>query len=444
MKTIFSLASAPGRSGIAVFRLSGPAAGIVLERLTGQLSPPARVATRVKFCDPGTDDAIDHGLSLWFPGPDSYTGEDVAELHVHGGRAVCDAITGAVLAIPDVRLAEPGEFTRRAFEHGKMDLTEAEAVADLVDAETEAQRRQALRQMEGALGALYENWRERLIHSVAHMEAWIDFPDEDLPDDVIAGVRREIESLRAGIDRHLSDGWRGERLREGIHIAIIGNPNVGKSTLLNILAGRNAAIVSGQEGTTRDVIEIALDIGGYPVILADTAGLREGVGEVEQEGVRRALLRAETADLKIIMFDGQSVGDPAVAAAVSALVDGNSLVLFNKMDLGPTGSVDAPDCFAFLPVSLKTGENVAEMMDVLETLVTDRFDTGSNPTLTRARHRAALDDCLVALSRAGAGNSLELQAEDLRLAVRALGRITGRVDVEGLLDVIFGDFCIGK
>ncbi len=440
MKTIFSLASAPGRSGIAVFRLSGPVAGIVLEQLTRRLLPPARVATRVKFHKPGTHDVIDHGLSLWFPGPYSYTGEDVAELHVHGGRAVCDAITGAVLAMPDVRLAEPGEFTRRAFEHGKMDLTEAEAVADLVDAETEAQRRQALRQMEGELGTLYEDWRERLIHSVAHMEAWIDFPDEDLPDDVIAAVRREIKSLGADIGRHLSDGKRGERLREGIHIAIIGNPNVGKSTLLNILAGRNAAIVSGQEGTTRDVIEVALDIGGYPVILSDTAGLREGVGEVEQEGVRRALHRADTADLKIIMFEGQSVGDPVV----SALVDGNSLVLYNKMDLGPTGSVEASDCFASLSVSFKTGENVAGMLEALETLVTARFDTGLNPTLTRARHRAALDDCLVALARAGAGSSLELQAEDLRLAVRALGRITGRVDVEGLLDVIFGDFCIGK
>ncbi|NQU72411.1 MAG: tRNA uridine-5-carboxymethylaminomethyl(34) synthesis GTPase MnmE, partial [Rhodospirillales bacterium] len=225
MKTIFSLASAPGRSGIAVFRLSGSAAGIVLEQLTGRLLPPARVATRVKFRDPGTHDVIDHGLSLWFPGPDSYTGEDVAELHVHGGRAVCDAIAGAVLAMSDVRLAEPGEFTRRAFEHGKMDLTEAEAVADLVDAETEAQRRQALRQMQGELGSLYEDWRERLIHSVAHMEAWIDFPDEDLPDDVIAAVRGEIKSLGADIDRHLADGKRGERLRDGIHIAIIGDPN---------------------------------------------------------------------------------------------------------------------------------------------------------------------------------------------------------------------------
>ena len=442
MNSIFALASAPGRSGIAVFRLSGNAAGEALALLTGRELPPARVATRAVFRDPTSQNVIDHGLSLWFPGPQSYTGEDVAEFHVHGGRSVREALTNSVLAISGVRLAEPGEFTRRAFESGKMDLTKAEAVADLVEAETEAQRLQALRQLGGALGALYENWRDRLVHASAHMAAWIDFPDEDLPEEVIASVRREIVDLDAEIERHLADGGRGERLRDGIHIAIIGNPNVGKSTLLNMLAGRNAAIVSPQPGTTRDIIEVALDIAGYPVILADTAGLRDGVGEVEQEGVRRAFDRAKSADLKIVMFDRQS--SDIRDREVSSLIDDNTLVLFNKNDLEPFRTAPVVECFGCLSVSLKTGENVAELTRALDKLVADRFDIGPNPSLTRARHRAALDDCRAALARAATASSVELQAEDLRLAMRGLGRITGRVDVEDLLDVIFSEFCIGK
>ncbi len=442
MNTIFALASGPGRSGIAVFRLSGPESGEALERLTGEVLPMARVANRVRFRDPKSHDVLDHGLCLWFPGPASYTGEDVAEFHVHGGRAVCDAMTTAFLAIPGVRPAEPGEFTRRAFEFGKMDLTEAEAIADLVDAETAAQRRQALRQMDGALGALYEDWRDRLIQSLAYMEAWIDFPDEELPTDVISTVRSGIAALSAEFDRHLSDRGRGERLRDGIHIAIIGDPNVGKSTLLNTLVGRSAAIVSPHAGTTRDVIEIALDIGGYPVILADTAGLREAVGEIEQEGVRRAVRRAETADLKIVMFDGQSIGE--MNDSISSLIDKNSLVVFNKMDLGAAEGFVFQDCFASMSVSLKTGENISNLLAALEQLVLDRFDTRSELSLTRARHRVALVECHSALDRAASVESLELLAEDLRLAARGLGRITGRVDVEDLLDVIFGEFCIGK
>lgn len=442
MDTIFALASAPGRSGVAVFRLSGPVAGDVLKRLTGNSLPPARFATRARFRDPVSLDVLDHGLSLWFPGPGSYTGEDVAELHVHGGRAVCDAITEVVLAFPGVRLAEPGEFTRRAFESGKMDLTEAEAVADLVDAETVAQRRQALRQLDGELGTLYEDWRGRLVQSVAHIEAWIDFPEEELPEEILGAVVGEVEALGDEIERHLSDDRRGERLRDGIHIAIIGDPNVGKSTLLNYLAGRNAAIVSSHPGTTRDVIEIALDIGGYPVVLADTAGVRAGENEIEEEGVRRALRRADTADLKIVMFScgaGWSM-DPAVIEAI----DTNTIVLGNKADVGIFDADVVFDCFGSMAISLKTGQGLSEMIGLLERLIADRFQTGVNPVLTRARHRSALIDCRSALSRVGVASSLELQAEDLRLSVRALGRITGRVDVEDLLDIIFGDFCIGK
>lgn len=442
MDTIFALASAPGRSGVAVFRLSGPVAGEALMRFTGNPLPPARSATRAKFRHPESLDVIDHGLSLWFPAPGSYTGEDVAELHVHGGRAVCDAITEVVLAFPGVRLAEPGEFTRRAFEFGKMDLTEAEAVADLVDAETAAQRRQALRQLDGELGALYEDWRERLVQSVAHMEAWIDFPEEELPEEIMGAVVGEVAALGAEIERHLSDDRRGERLRDGIHVAIIGDPNVGKSTLLNYLAGRSAAIVSPHAGTTRDVIEVALDIAGYPVVLADTAGVRAGDNEVEQEGVRRALHRADTADLKIVMFN--SGADIAMEPAVIQAIDSNTIVLGNKADLGSFDTGKGFDCFGSMAISLKTGQGLSEMIGLLEKLIADRFQTGINPVLTRARHRSALNDCRAALSRVVSGSSLELQAEDLRLSVRALGRITGRVDVEDLLDIIFWDFCIGK
>jgi tRNA modification GTPase len=442
MDTIFALASAPGRSGVAVFRVSGLAAGDVLKALTGGLLPPARVATRAAYCDPESHGVIDQGLSLWFPGPRSYTGEDVAEFHVHGGRAVCDAMTQAILAMDGVRLADPGEFTRRAFESGKLDLTEAEAVADLVDAETEAQRRQALRQLDGELGTLYEDWRTRLVQAVAHMEAWIDFPEEELPEEILGAIVGEVKVLGSEIERHLSDDGRGERLRDGIHIAIIGVPNVGKSTLLNSLAGRSAAIVSPHAGTTRDVIEVALDIGGFPVVLADTAGVRPGENEIEQEGVRRALERAETADLKVVMFESQS--EDASDAVVAAAIDSNTLVLINKSDLGSRDINEFPGCFAYMAVSLKTGEGVSEMLAALERLVSERFEIGSNPVLTRARHRSALEACRHALDRSVLEESLELQAEDLRLAVRALGRITGRVDVEDLLDVIFGDFCIGK
>jgi len=442
METIFALSSAPGRSGVAVFRVSGACSGKALKALTGRPLPSARVAARVEYRDPESLDVIDQGLSLWFPGPFSYTGEDVAEFHVHGGRAVCHAMTEAILSVPGVRLAEPGEFTRRAFEFGKMDLTEAEAVADLVDAETDAQRRQALRQLDGELGNLYEYWRGRLVQSVAHMEAWIDFPEDELPSDVLNAVVGDVEVLRAEIERHLSDGRRGERLRDGIYIAIIGVPNVGKSTLLNSLVGRNAAIVSPHAGTTRDVIEVALDIGGYPVLLADTAGLRPGLNEVEQEGVRRALHRADTADLKIVMFDGGSreAPDPMVVGSI----DSDTLVLVNKSDLGGGHSLHFPGCFGHLLVSLKTGDGVLEMLRVLEQLVLERFQVGFNPVLTRARHRSSLEACVLSLGRAVSGSSLELQAEDLRLALRSVGRITGRVNVEDLLDVIFGDFCIGK
>ena len=440
--TIFALATAPGRAGVAVVRVSGPASGDALAALTGKPLPAPRMAKLVRLRDPGTGEALDDALVLRFTAPRSFTGEDVVELHLHGGRAVVAGVVEALSALPGLRVAEPGEFTRRAFENGKLDLTEAEAVADLVDAETSAQRRQALRQMEGALGQLYDGWRERLTRSLAHIEADIDFPDEDLPSGVSNAARPVLEALAAEIDAHLDDRGRGERLREGLHIAIVGAPNAGKSSLLNALARREAAIVSARAGTTRDVIEVHLDLGGYPVVLADTAGLREAAAdEVEEEGIRRALDRAARADVKVAVFDATAL--PALDPATVALVDKDTVVVLNKTDLAdaPVPTVGGQDAVA---VSARTGSGLPELERRLTAFTADRLAGSGAPALTRARHRSALEECRDALRRALTAPLPELMAEDVRLASRALGRITGRVDVEDLLDVIFRDFCIGK
>ncbi|HYD71088.1 tRNA uridine-5-carboxymethylaminomethyl(34) synthesis GTPase MnmE [Azospirillum sp.] len=440
--TIFALATAPGRAGVAVVRVSGPASSEALTALTRRALPAPRVATLTALRDPGTGEALDDALVLWFPGPKSFTGEDVVELHLHGGRAVVAGVVEALAALPGLRVAEPGEFTRRAFENGKLDLTAAEGLADLVDAETSAQRRQALRQMEGALGRVYESWRLRLTRALAHIEADIDFPEEDLPGGVADAVRPELEALATEIGAHLADGRRGERLREGLHIAIVGAPNAGKSSLLNALARREAAIVSARAGTTRDVIEVHLDLGGFPVVLADTAGLREAAGdEIEEEGIRRALDRAASADLKIAVFDATAL--PALDAATLALVDGGTVVVINKTDLALANVESVGDRNA-LAVSARTGAGLRELEAALAELAGARMAGTGAPALTRARHRSALEECRDALARALSAPLPELAAEDVRLASRALGRITGRVDVEDLLDVIFRDFCIGK
>ncbi|ALG71995.1 tRNA modification GTPase MnmE [Azospirillum thiophilum] len=440
--TIFALATAPGRSGVAVVRISGPEAGSALAALTGRpLPPPPRRAVLSQLRNPRSGDALDDALVLRFTGPASFTGEDVVELHLHGGRAVVSGVIEALGDLPGLRLAEPGEFTRRAFENGKLDLTEAEAVADLIDAETTAQRRQALRQMEGALGRLYDGWRERLTRALAHIEADIDFADEDLPGGVADAVRPVVAALASEITAHLDDGGRGERLREGLHIAIVGAPNAGKSSLLNALARRDAAIVSARAGTTRDVIEVHLDLGGYPVVLADTAGLREAAAdEVEEEGIRRARDRAARADVKVAVFDATTL--PVLDAATLALIDRDTVVVFNKIDLAVV--TDPRPDLAPVMVSAHSGAGLKELEERLTAFSADRLAIGSAPSLTRARHRAALAECRESLIRALEAPLPELAAEDVRLASRALGRITGRVDVEDLLDVIFRDFCIGK
>ena len=447
--TIFALASGGARAGVAVLRLSGPGAADALAALTpGKAVPAARRAALRDLCDPRSGEILDQGLVLCFPGPGSFTGEDVVELHLHGGPAVVEGVLAALGRIPGLRPAEAGEFTRRAFLNGRLDLTQAEAIADLVAAETSEQRRQALDQAAGALGQIYEGWRARLIAAIAHVEAGIDFADEDLPKDIDRAARDALAVLAGEISAHLDDGRRGERLRAGVHLALLGRPNAGKSTLLNLLAGRDAAIVSETAGTTRDVIEVHLDLGGVPVIVADTAGLRDSTDAVEREGVRRAAARAEGADLKLIVLDRADWPDvPDDLRALAA--DGRALVLVNKADLAP---VDAPgdlDGAPVLVLSARTGAGVEAFIARLTETVRGLAlaGAGAAPGPTRARHRHALEEARAALTQALDGWSNrgpELVAEDLRLAARAIGRITGRVDVEDLLDVIFADFCIGK
>jgi len=438
--TIYALASAAGRAGVAVWRLSGDKAGPALTALTGKPLPEPRKVQRTQLRD-GVGEVIDDGLVLWFAAPHSFTGEDVAELHLHGGRAVAAALTHRLGEL-GLRPAEPGEFSRRAFLNGKLDLTRAEAIADLVDAETAAQRRQALRQLDGGLAGLVEGWRSALIHAMAHLEAVIDFADEDIPDTLLGQSVREVRSLEAEMAGHLDERRSGERLRDGIHIAILGAPNAGKSSLLNRLAGREAAIVSAQAGTTRDVIEVHLDLGGWPVIVADTAGLRESACEIESEGVRRAEARAAGADLRLCVFDGALY--PGLDAATLEMIDDATLVVLNKRDLMMT---DVPAGIAGRPVlavSAKAGDGVDALVATLAEAVESRFAVGSAPVLTRERHRVAVAGAVQALKRFDPAMGVEMAAEDLRLAARSLGRITGRVDVDEILDVIFHEFCIGK
>ena len=432
--TIYALSTAPGRAGIAIVRLSGPESAAALVALAGRVPPPRR-ATLARFRD-GDGDTIDQGIALYFPAPESVTGEDVAELHLHGSRAVLAAVFGA-LARLGLRLAEPGEFTRRGFLNGKLDLAAAEGLADLIAAETAAQRRQALRQLEGELGRTTEAWREQLLQMQAKLEAAIDFPDEDLPPGLWENSRRDAALLAAEIQKFLADDRRGERLREGLSVAILGPPNAGKSSLMNALARREVAITAATAGTTRDVIEVALDLEGYPVVLADTAGLRASSDAVEEEGVKRARARAARADLKLIVVDANN---PDEIFAIRDLVDDDAIVVSNKIDLMPAGT-PAPKGFG---LSVKTGAGMDKLIAALGAAVAQRLAPSGAAIVTRVRHRAALEECLAALGRFGDARLPELAAEDLRAAARSLGRITGRVDVEDMLDRLFAQFCIGK
>lgn len=436
--TIFAKASGAGQAAVAVIRLSGPRSGEVLARLAGGLPRPRHASLR-QLHSPDTAELLDEALVLWFPAPRSYTGEDAAELHLHGSAAVLAGVAEALVAL-GCRPAEPGEFTRRAFLHGRMDLTQAEAIADLIAAETAGQRRQALRQAGGALARLYVEWTARATRILAHQEAAIEFEMDDLPSDLSAQAAAAAAGLEAEIRAHLDDGGRGERLREGLSIAILGAPNAGKSSLLNALVGRDAAIVSAQAGTTRDVLECRLDLGGVPAVIADTAGLRRTIDEIEQEGVRRAEARAQEADLLLAVFAADRPPD----AETLALIEGRRdvLLIVSKSDLAAPPAMIAGH--QVLPTSARTGTGIAELKAALAQEAVRRAGVTDTPVLTRARHRAALSDAAAFLSEAQIAPLPELAAEGYRAALHALGRLTGRVGVEEVLDLVFGDFCIGK
>jgi len=434
--TIVALASGAVPAAIAVIRISGPRTRDVLEAFCGGVPEPRHASLRE--VGPPRLATLDRGLVIWFPGPASFTGEDLAELHTHGSRAVVSEVIEAVLSLGGTRLAEPGEFARRAFENGKLDLTQVEGLADLISAETEAQRRQALAQAEGSLRALYEGWRAKLLRAQALVEAGLDFADEtDVVADVSVKADAIVTELLMAISQHLADR-RGERLRDGVRIVIAGPPNVGKSSLLNALAKRDVAIVSEEAGTTRDALEVHLDLGGVPVILTDTAGLREAEGKVEAEGVRRAVSRSEQADVVLWLVDVTApIWEPPVALASK-----KRIYALNKIDLAPGGRSER-DC---IPISAKTGQGLERLIEALEEEAAFAADAGvGSPLMTRARHRAELEGACAALKRFGdSALGSELKAEELRIAARHLGRLTGRIDVEEVLGAIFAEFCIGK
>ncbi len=450
--TIFALSSGRPPAAIAVVRVSGPHAGAALEKLIGRLPEP-RKAALARVRDPRNNEIIDEALALWFPAPRSETGEDVAELQLHGGQSVIAGVLDGLATIKGCRPAEAGEFTRRAFENGRLDLTAVEGLADLIAAETQAQRRLAFRQLKGLIGDRAEAWRRRLIEALALVEARIDFSDEaDVPEDLLDPALHAAQQLRDEIAGVLADGRRGERLRDGLVVAIAGPPNAGKSTLLNRLARREAAIVSPYAGTTRDVIEVHLDLDGYPVTLLDTAGIRDSAEPVEQEGVRRARERAAAADLVLWVIDGSAVG-LAIDGRPKNLANVEIWLVRNKIDQadvssrGDEGKHENNEYEFTVSISALTGIGMEALTAALSAYATTYFASTESAVITRARHRRALEETVVALDRAVVwdhANDEELIAEDLRAAATTLGRLTGRVDVEDILDVIFRDFCIGK
>ena len=444
--TIYAPATGAGRAAVAVIRVSGPRASEAVRDLAGSVPQPRRAVLR-QLTHQGV--ALDDALVIWFEGPASYTGEDSAEFHVHGGRALVEAVLTA-LDENGLRLAEPGEFTRRAFENGKLDLTQAEGVADLIDAETEAQRRQALGQLGGALSQRYDAWRDLLVQALAMLEAAVDFPDEELPEDVAARARPGLEALEAEIGQALADASRGRRVRDGFRIALVGAPNAGKSTLLNALAERDAAIVTSTPGTTRDIIEVPLTLGGYKTLLADTAGLRTTEDAIEAEGVRRARAWAAEADLRLWVID----------AAMFHVKQDDELDVVQPGDWAVINKIDLVDSFrleALRDVLTAKGLNVIELAArkpggaeqaraALTSHVVEALSGAEFPAATRIRHAESLNDARTYLQRAlsDVGLEVELAAEDVRLAARALSRITGRIDPEDVLDRVFSSFCIGK
>ena len=442
--TIYSLSSGPGISGIAIIRVSGPDTSNVLKLLTNKSLPKPRVATLRKINKINTSELIDEGILLWFPAPESYTGEDMAEIQVHGSKAVIDAIHSSISKVENCRLAEPGEFTKLAFQNGKINLLKAESIADLISAETEIQRKQAIKIMNGKSADQFNFLREKLLKILSHVEAKIDFPDEDLPNDILKEIKKSSDEVLTNINKILDDQKVGERIREGFKIAILGPTNAGKSSLLNHLSNRDVAIVSEIAGTTRDVIETHLNIDGYPVIVSDTAGIRDSKNEIEKKGIKLSLNRADEADLKLVVVDVKNLDFTDV---LMGLLDQNSILVINKSDL-LKGDID-PEIkkFNHVLISIKENLNIDELISKIKNNLKNKFITSDDILITRERHRQHLEQCLEHLKNFNKKNEVEdfdKAAEDLRLATRHLGMIVGKVDVEEILGSIFNDFCIGK
>ena len=441
---IYALSSGPGVSGIAVIRLSGiHTKKIILSLINGEMPPP-RLATLKKFNKVNNSELIDEGILLWFPGPESYTGEDMAEIHVHGSIAVIRSILDQLSKFEDCRLAEPGEFTKIAFQNGKINLLKAESISDLISAETEIQRQQAIKIMSGRSSEKYNSLREKLLKILSNVEAKIDFPEDDLPEDVIKNIKIDSEKIRNEIEKILNDQKVGERIREGFKIAIIGPANAGKSSLLNYLSNRDVAIVSEIAGTTRDVIEAHLNLDGFPVVISDTAGIRESHDEIEKKGIKLALNRAEDADLNIIVIEPKSVN---FAGFLNDLISEKSIIVINKIDLGYKSINQQIEKFNPIFTSIKNETNLDELINRIKGKLKNKFVSSNETLITRERHRQCLEACLQNLKNFEEKNSqvdFDKAAEDLRLATRNLGMIVGKVDVEEILGSIFSDFCIGK
>jgi len=442
--TIFALSSGPGVSGIAVIRISGQETSKAIKLLTGKNVPKPRIATLRKINKINTSDLIDEGIILWFPGPESYTGEDMAEIQVHGSKAVIDALHNSISNIENCRLAEPGEFTKLAFQNGKINLLKAESVADLISSETEIQRQQAIKIMNGKSADQFNFLREKLLKILSHVEAKIDFPDEDLPNYILEEIKKSSDDVLKNIEKILNDQKVGERIREGFKIAILGPTNAGKSSLLNHLSNRDVAIVSEIAGTTRDVIETHLNVDGYPVIVSDTAGIRESKNEIERKGIKLSLNRAEEADLKLVVVDAKNLDFTDV---LKGLLKENAILVINKSDL-LDGDID-PEIkkLDHVLISIKENLNIDELILKIKINLKNKFITSDDILITRERHRQHLEKCLEYLKSFNKKNNVEdfdKAAEDLRLATRHLGMIVGKVDVEEILGSIFNDFCIGK
>ena len=442
--TIYALSTGPGISGIAIIRISGKETEKVIKLLTKQKPPKPRLATLRKINKINTSELIDEGIILWFPGPESYTGEDMAEFHIHGSKAVIDALHASISKIDNCRLAEPGEFTKLAFQNGKINLLKAESIADLISAETEIQRQQAIKIMNGKSGNKFNELREKLLKTLSHVEAKIDFPDEDLSEDILKNIKIISNEVILDIKKILDDQRVGERIREGFKIAIIGPTNAGKSSLLNYLSNRDAAIVSEIAGTTRDVIETHLNIDGYPVIVSDTAGIRESKNEIEKKGIKLALKKAEDADLKLIVIDAKSIDFKGI---LKKLIDENTILVINKSDTLNKDINPEIKFFEHVLISVKNNLNLEDLILKIKNKLKNKFITNEDILITRERHRQHLEQSLNYLKNFEEKNEakdFDKAAEDLRLATRHLGMIVGKVDVEEILGSIFNDFCIGK